>query len=103
MTKSELKEKYVATVVAAIGGDREHGWGSGDSLKVITMVMTELAEGTITVEEGTPYIESVINPSAFRQKLEGPEAEGKEGTLKCLLNEPSKRKERAKNTLNDLF
>ena len=102
MTKSELKEKYVATVVAAIGGDREHGWGAEDSMKVITMVMTELTEGTITVEEGSPYIESVINPSAFRQKLEGPEKEGKEGTLKCLL-EPSKRKDRAKNALQDLF
>jgi len=102
MTKSELKAKYVATVVAAIGSDREHGWGVADSMKVIAMVMHELAEGTITVEEGTPFVESVVNPSAFRQKLEGPEAEGKEGTLKSLL-EPSKRKERAKNTLNDLF
>ena len=103
MTKSELKEKYVSTIVSAINGNREHGWGAEDSMKVITMVMLELAEGTITVEEGTPFVESVVNPSAFRQKLEGPEKEGKEGTLKCLLNEPVKRKERAKNTLNDLF
>jgi hypothetical protein len=103
MTKSELKEKYVATVVAAIGGDREHGWGVADSVKVIVMVMHELAEGTITVEEGTPFVESVVNPSAFRQKLEGPEKEGKEGTLKCLLNEPVKRKERKTAVLNDLF
>jgi hypothetical protein len=103
MTKDELKAKYVATVVAAIDGDREHGWGVADSMKVIAMVMHELAEGTITVEEGTPFVESVVNPSAFRQKLEGPEEEAKEGTLKCLLNEPVKRKERKTALLNDLF
>ena len=53
MTKSELKAKYVATVVATVGGDREHGWGVTDSMKVITMVMTELTEGTVTVERHT--------------------------------------------------
>ena len=103
MTKSELKEKYVSTIVSAINGNREHGWGVADSVKVIVMVMHELAEGTITVEEGTPFVESVVNPSAFRQKLEGPEKEGKEGTLKCLLNEPVKRKERKTAVLTDLF
>lgn len=66
-----LKEMFQEAVKAAIGEDRNHGWGVDDSCEVIeTLIAEEMGEGKVPSEELMRFIKMVVNPSAFRQKLE---------------------------------
>ena len=56
-------------VKAQVGQNREHGWGQADSMAAITAILAEeigAAPDAMLLEA----IDHVVNPSAFRQKLE---------------------------------
>jgi len=86
-----IKAAFQATVTAAIGGDKDHGWGYRDSAKVV-MAISQADAAWWTGEstnkgkpytgmgaDALPFIERVSNSSAFRQVLE----------KRKLLNPPS--------------
>lgn len=73
------EEAFKATVEARINGDKNHGWGVEDSLAVIVKLV-ENEVGEAPDEAWQALARSVINPSAFRQRLEA----------KKLLNEQPK-------------
>jgi hypothetical protein len=62
-------ETYKATIKAQINGDKSHGWGVKDSMAVIAALWAE-ETGDAFPEEIRKLVESVVNPSQFRQKLE---------------------------------
>lgn len=72
--KQLVKETAAAAVKAQIGGNREHGWGLADSSAVIDQIVAEhheaVAKNKGLTAEMLAAIEEVINPSAFRLKLE---------------------------------
>ena len=88
-----LQEVAKAAVIAAIGGDKNHGWGVDDSVEVIESILAEdaslapadlLANKYTPSEEAMSLVKQFINPSAFRQILEGK-----------LLAEPVKKDKKA--------
>ena len=72
-----LKDSFNKTVIDQIAGDRSHGWGLRDSLAVAKTVF-EWAETNSEgwSEDVAACIAEIINPSAFRQRLEGIEGKG---------------------------
>ena len=62
-------ETFQNTVKACLNGNKEHGWGIDDSMKVIEACITK-AIGKEPSEELKMAIKEVVNPSQFRQKLE---------------------------------
>lgn len=56
-------------VKAQVGMNREHGWGQADSMAAITEILTEEI-GDKPDAMLLAAIDHVVNPSAFRQKLE---------------------------------
>jgi hypothetical protein len=79
--KRNWKAEFIAAVDAQIGGNKDHGWGGDDSWAVI--------DSLLNVEpEAEPYIRAVINPSAFRQTLEGAKKlnEAPKGTRRSKAN-----------------
>lgn len=65
-------------VDAQIAGDKSHGWGNQDSLAVIESIVAEdaaMSDGDVKQftlsDEALKCIAMVVNPSAFRQQLEG--------------------------------
>jgi len=76
--KAKLIAAFQAAVEGQIGNDLNHGWGAEDSAVVIEAVVAE--DAGLTPGEAAKYspsdpamalIKKVINPSAFRQLLEG--------------------------------
>ena len=67
-----LANPYMAAlwkaVKAQVGQNREHGWGQADSMAAITEILSVEIEPDAMLLEA---IDHVVNPSAFRQKLEG--------------------------------
>ena len=91
--KNPLVEAFHAAIKGQIQGDTKHGWGQADSLAVIEAVVAEDAtqeakKPGASLEKYTPseaamkLIAEVVNPSAFRQKLE----------TKGILNKSHERK-----------
>ena len=69
---------FNGTIAGQIAGDKSHGWGNKDSLAVIESIVAEdaaLSEGDVKQftlsDEAMQFIGVVVNPSAFRQQLEG--------------------------------
>lgn len=94
---STPKETFQTAVKAQINGDRKHGWGVEDSLAIIIALLADETGATADdikkdSAEMVACIKSVINPSAFRQKLEAKgglldEAESKRsGTIKGVMD-----------------
>ena len=74
-TKQNVIETFEASVETQINSDKQHGWGAKDSLNVVRDILAEFAsEYTAAqpeiIEAVDTAISKVINPSAFRQKLE---------------------------------
>jgi len=63
------KEAAKAAVEARVAGDKNHGWGADDSMAVIAAIW-ESEVGEAMPSEAAGRIREVVNPSAFRQKLE---------------------------------
>ena len=92
---------FNGAVDGQIAGDKQHGWGNKDSLAVIESIVAEdaaLSDGDVKQftlsDEALQFIGVVINPSAFRQQLEGKDdgrltkVEAKRvGSLKNLASE----------------
>ena len=83
-TKADVAETMKESVIAQIGGNRLHGWGSADSTAVIMDLIAEFApdvtEKNIEVIQALEQgVKQVVNPSAFRQSLEP--SKGKKGLL----------------------
>lgn len=57
------------TVKAQVGQNREHGWGQADSMVAIKAILAEEI-GSDPDAMLLEAIDHVVNPSAFRQKLE---------------------------------
>lgn len=104
--KSPILEAFQEAVKSQIGDNRNHGWGAKDSMAVIDAVVAADASEEIEklVKEGkqpgayslsaeaTEFIEQVINPSAFRQKLESAKRpDGQTVLAKSEKNEREKR------------
>jgi len=75
-TVQDIEATFKASVETQINGDKQHGWGAKDSLAVVEDLLAEFA-GEYAVKENAAIrdavhraIGKVINPSAFRQKLE---------------------------------
>ncbi len=91
-TLTKLQDVAKSTVLSQIGDNKQHGWGIDDSLAVIESVIAEDCEiagaGTAHTacpsEEAMALIKQFINPSAFRQTIEGK-----------LLAEPVRRDKKA--------
>lgn len=94
---ANLKETFQAAVAARIKGNKEHGWGNEDSLAVILALIADNAGCEIKeLEDDKAFsgaIRSVINPSAFRQKLES----------KGALNKSKSTREKADDLLADFM
>lgn len=67
----ELKAVFQKAVQTRVEANGRSGWGGEDSLKVIE----ELADAAYSNDEGfdgiRSWVASLVNPSAFRQVLEG--------------------------------
>ena len=62
---------FNGAVMGQVGSDRKHGWGVDDSCVVIESLIAEvLPEGETPSDEMMKLIKLVVNPSAFRQRLE---------------------------------
>ena len=90
-TLEKLQEVAKGTVISQINNDRKHGWGIDDSLAVIESVIAEdcdlageAASKACPSEEAVALIKQFINPSAFRQTIEG-----------ILLDEPEKKEKKS--------
>ena len=93
---SKIEKEFADAVKAAIGDNREHGWGVEDSAEVIeTLIAAEMPEGIVPSDELMKHVRKVINPSAFRQQLE----KAKRPDGKTVLAPGSKR-ERVRTALN---
>ena len=88
-----VKEVFQRAVKKRINGNKDHGWGVEDSLSVIIELVADNAGVEPKDLEADPEfieaIRSVINPSAFRQKLESAN----------ILNKGSKVERKASNLL----
>src|SRR6266853_3749960 len=76
-----LEKIFQDAAKAAIGNDRQHGWGLKDSMEVIETVIVADAEaqhlakpeggnGYMPSDEALRLIELVVNPSQARQAFE---------------------------------
>ena len=66
-----IKEAFQKAVKERIGNDKDHGWGQADSMHVIeTLIVAECGVEKEDIVELLDAINHVVNPSAFRQKLE---------------------------------
>lgn len=65
-------EKFTEIVKARIDGDMQHGWGVDDSMAVIAALWEEETGSPLDMGEAETggLIKAVVNPSAFRQRLE---------------------------------
>ena len=63
------KEVFLASVRAVINGNKAHGWGSDDSMRVIKALYASEV-GSEMDDTLAGFIKKVVNPSAFRQELE---------------------------------
>lgn len=63
------KETFRDAVKARINGNKAHGWGADDSMHVISELFKN-ETGEPLDEAVAQFIRQVVNPSAFRQKLE---------------------------------
>ena len=93
------QEAMAGAIKARINGDKNHGWGVEDSLFVILSIVANELGAEVSEyqkDEGkanfADLIKSTINPSQFRQILEG----------KGILAK-SEKKERTKNAIDDLL
>lgn len=77
--EARLTETFRESVKAQINDDRQHGWGIEDSRNVIVDVICEDAsahneekpeQAYSPSKEAVELMARVINPSAFRQRLE---------------------------------
>lgn len=97
-----LTETFKSAVKAQVGGNTQHGWGLDDSLEVIMAVIAN-ENGSERKDykdsELEKLIRRVINPSQYRQTIEGTEAEVKEG--KALLVKQESRKSKVEKMLWD--
>lgn len=84
------KETFQKSVVKQINGNRNHGWGQKDSEAVIAAIW-ESETGEKIDANVMALIADVINPSAFRQKLEKAKLPGQEITM-LQAQESKKRK-----------
>ena len=64
------KEAFTKSILAQIGGDRKHGWGTKDSANVIRAILEDEIGEKPDEDTVMKWIIMVINPSAFRQVLE---------------------------------
>lgn len=103
--KARLQKAFNEAVIGRIGDDRHHGWGAADSAEVIEVVIMEDVaifredKGNADKvygpsEAAMSLIGDVINPSAFRQKLESAKRPDGQTVL-----QKSETKEREKRTL----
>jgi len=83
------KETFQKTVVKQINGNRNHGWGQKDSEAVVAAIW-ESETGEPIDPEVMKLIADVINPSAFRQKLEKAILPGQKETM--LAQQESKKR-----------
>lgn len=103
-----IKAAFRQAVKGQIGGDAKHGWGAEDSVEVICEVATQWAENEEEVR-GTEEVfkvfqacvKEVVNPSQFRQKIEGTEEEVAKG--KALLVKGPGRAEKVKGLIDELI
>jgi hypothetical protein len=83
---ASVKDVFQKAVKERINGDKDHGWGVEDSLSVIIALVADNAgvepQDLEADLEFIGAIRSVVNPSAFRQKLESAEILSKEGKTK---------------------
>lgn len=90
---ASVKEVFQKAVKARINGNKDHGWGVEDSLRVIIALVADNAgvepEDLEADPEFIEAIRQVINPSAFRQRLENAN----------ILNKGSKVERRASQLL----
>lgn len=73
---ASVNETFLKAVKACVNGDKKHGWGVDDSLEVIlALIADENGSEVKDIKEASPdlvkHIRMVVNPSAFRQTLEG--------------------------------
>lgn len=86
-------EAWQSAVKAQINGDKQHGWGQQDSIAVIQAVLcNETGSSAEDLKPLMALIEPLVNPSAFRQKLES------QGVLA-----KSEKKQREKNAIAGLL
>lgn len=71
---ASVKEVFQKAVKKRINGNKDHGWGVEDSLSVIIELVADNAGVEPKDLEADPEfieaIRNVVNPSAFRQRLE---------------------------------
>lgn len=102
-----IKASFRQAVKGRIDGDMKHGWGVEDSLAVICDVAEQWAEvGADRINDDVfeafqAAVREVVNPSQFRQKIEGTEEEVKKG--KALLVKGETRKEKVKGMIDELI
>ena len=87
------QEAFKSAVKAQINGDVKHGWGVEDSLMVALAVVANEngADARDYGEEFKALIKKVINPSQFRQSVEGTQEEIDKGKALLLKGESRKR------------
>ena len=89
----KLGKEFADSIRRAIGSDKDHGWGVEDSCEVIESIIAEDGPGGYSPsDEAMALIKMVVNPSAFRQRLEAQK----------MLNE-SKKNETRKASLKGLL
>lgn len=93
-----VKELFATAVKAAINGDVNHGWGQEDSAKVVFSIVEHLQQNGPQINEvdeqakaARDAIKKVINPSAFRQAIEGTADEVKAGKALIVKKEGSRK------------
>ena len=75
-TKQDVIETMKASIDAQIDGNKNHGWGQGDSMNVISDILEEFGreftpEGNKDICQAVlAGINQIVNPSACRQWLE---------------------------------
>lgn len=72
--KAKLNKAMAEAVKSQLNGDKDHGWGQTDSMNAIEQLIMDCHE-EIGKEKCAPlellaFINDLVNPSAFRQKLE---------------------------------
>ena len=104
----EIIAAFRQSVKTQIDGDKRHGWGVEDSLAVVIDVSAQWAENIPAIRQEDKVdkafrsaIKEVINPSQFRQKIEGTEEEVEKG--KALLLKGEGRKEKMKGMIEELI
>jgi hypothetical protein len=89
-SKMTIKEAFQKAVKDRVGNDKDHGWGQADSLHVIeTLIIEECGVTKEDIVDLMDAISNVVNPSAFRQKLESAN----------ILNKGSKTEKKASKLL----